>query len=101
MNETHLVAENMRGPEAVVLGLLVLMGLFIVLMYVIIKLVVYCRIFSKAGYCWAFGLLMVIPFAHCLLMLILAFSDWPVAKELRLLKSRAVVQFPPPPQQQG
>ena len=46
----------------------------------------YCRIFSKAGYSWAFGLLMLVPIANIIIPLVLAFSDWPIARELRLLK---------------
>ena len=48
----------------------------------------YCRIFSKAGYCWALGLLMLVPIANIIMPFILAFGDWPVQKEMRLLKQQ-------------
>ena len=38
----------------------------------------FCRIFSKAGYHWALGLLMIVPIANIIMPFILAFGDWPV-----------------------
>ena len=61
-----------------------LMGLFAT----VIGAIVYCMIFSKAGYCWALGLLMLVPIANIIMPLVLAFGDWPVRKELRLLKQQ-------------
>ena len=59
---------------------------FIVLVVTAIKVFGFCRIFSKAGYSWAFGLLMLLPMSEVVIPLILAFMDWPVCKELRLFK---------------
>ena len=52
----------------------------------------WCRIFSKAGYNWALGLLMMVPFAKTVAFFVLAFSDWPIAKEMRLLKQPPNIQ---------
>ena len=41
------------------------------------------KIFSKTGYGWALGLLMLIPIANLIMLLVLAFGDWPVLKELK------------------
>ncbi len=49
----------------------------------------YCRIFSKAGYCWALGLLMLVPIVNVVMLCILALGDWPVLIELRGLKQQA------------
>jgi hypothetical protein len=57
--------------------------LFIVLIGTIIKLFSFCRIFSKAGYGWAFGLLILLPFAELVIPLVLALLDWPIQKKLR------------------
>ena len=62
----------------------ILMGLIIL----IIKTLIYCKIFSKAGYCWALGLLMLVPIANIIMPFVLAFGDWPIQKELRLLKKQ-------------
>ena len=70
------------------LGMLVFV-ILAVLSVLIISILLWCKIFSKTGYHWAFGLLILIPFGNLVVILILAFSDWPVLKELRLLKERA------------
>jgi uncharacterized membrane protein YhaH (DUF805 family) len=78
------------GPVvAIVLALLVV---FVVLVVVAIKLLICCKIFSKAGYSWALGLLILIPIVNIIMAFFLAFADWPVQKELRRLKQQ---QQPP------
>lgn len=49
----------------------------------------FCRIFWKAGYCWALGLLMLVPIANVIMPFILAFGDWPIQKELRVLQQQS------------
>ncbi len=74
------------GIVAVLFGLLVFA----------LTILVWCKIFSKAGYSWALGLLMLVPVANFIMMLVLAFSDWPIHKELRLLKQpMPPAQVPP------
>ncbi|MBI5299126.1 MAG: hypothetical protein HY877_02360 [Deltaproteobacteria bacterium] len=60
------------------------------LAFLIFLIVVWCRIWSKTGNSGFFGLLMFIPLVNFIMMLVLAFSDWPIHKELRLLKERKV-----------
>ncbi len=66
--------------------ILILFIAFIVLAFAAIKVFSFCRIFSKAGYSWAFGLLMLLPFSEVVIPLVLALIDWPVCKDLRLFK---------------
>ena len=66
--------------------ILILFIAFIVLVLTAIKVFSFCKIFSKAGYSWAFGLLMLLPMAEIVIPLVLAFTDWPVCRELRLFK---------------
>ena len=73
------------GPAEVILILFIA---FIVLVVTAIKVFSFCRIFSKAGYSWAFGLLMLLPMAELVIPLVLAFIDWPVCRELRLFKQK-------------
>jgi hypothetical protein len=63
--------------------------LFIYLVIAVLIAVVYCKIYSKAGYPWAMGLLMLIPIVNLVMMLILAFSEWPIQKQLRQLQQMA------------
>jgi hypothetical protein len=64
-----------------------------VLIVTIIKVLIYCKIFSKAGYCWALGLLVLVPIASLIMSFILAFADWPILKELRALKQQSPVNI--------
>ncbi len=81
--ESVLALRGGPGPAEVIVILFIA---FIVLGFTAIKVFSFCRIFSKAGYSWAFGLLMLLPMAEVVIPLILAFMDWPVCKELRLFK---------------
>ena len=81
--ESVLAFSRVAGPMQL---MLILFITFIVLVFTAIKVFSFCRIFSKAGYSWAFGLLMLLPFSEIVIPLILALIDWPVCKELRLFK---------------
>ena len=81
MQPIHVLAHG-PGPAEV---LVILFIACIVLVVTAIKVFSFCMIFSKAGYSWAFGLLMLLPLAEVVVPLILALIDWPVCRELRLL----------------
>ncbi len=68
--------------------LLMMFGFFVGLIVVAIKVLIFCKIFSKAGYSWALGLLILVPIANIIMAFYLAFADWPVQKELRKLKQQ-------------
>ena len=67
--------------------IIVFAGLF-GLIVIAIKTLIFCKIFSKAGFSWALGLLMLIPIANIIMPFVLAFSDWPIHKKLRSLKQQ-------------
>jgi hypothetical protein len=71
------------------------------LVAIIFAVVIYWRIFSKAGYSGALGLLMLVPIANIVMLCILAFGEWPIYKELSYLRQQAMrgSQYPPSPQQ--
>jgi len=71
------------GPAELILILFITC---MVLTFKAIKVFSFCKIFSKAGYSWAFGLLMLLPMSEAIIPLILAFMDWPVCIEIRRLK---------------
>ncbi len=66
--------------------ILMLFIAFFVLAFTAVKVFSFCRIFSKAGYSWAFDLLMLLPLSEVVIPLVLALIEWPVCKELRLFK---------------
>ena len=59
---------------------IMMMGLFVTAIF-LFKLLLWWRIFSKAGYSGAFGLLLLAPFGAIIMLCILAFSAWPMAKK--------------------
>jgi len=50
------------------------------------------KIFAKAGYRGALGLLMLVPFVNLIMLCVLAFGEWPIQRELdhtkRMLSSK-------------
>ncbi|HDZ39885.1 MAG TPA: hypothetical protein ENH62_16705 [Marinobacter sp.] len=60
-----------------------------------IALIIWCKLFSKAGYPWALGLLVLVPIANIVVAFYLAFADWPVLKELRQLRQQQYPNNPP------
>ncbi len=67
-------------------------GIFMLLVTIgVIAVVVFAfwELFKKAGYPGAYGLLMLIPLVNIGVVLFLAFSDWPVLRELRAARGAA------------
>ena len=57
-------------------------GLFCVAA-ILFKIFLWWRVFSKAGYSGAFSMLILAPFGTLIMLCILAFSEWPIAKKLQ------------------
>ncbi len=75
-------------PAAILILIFVILSVLISLAATVITALVYCKIFSKAGFSWALGLLMLVPIANLVMMFCLAFADWPIHGELRVLRQR-------------
>ena len=80
--------EHGRHAVPVLAVLLIIFAVFVSLIVIAIKVLIYCKIFSKAGYSWALGLLMLVPIANIIMAFFLAFADWPIRRELRRLKQQ-------------
>jgi hypothetical protein len=67
------------------------------LIFIIFAVIIYWRIFAKAGYSGAMGLLMFVPIANIVVLCILAFGQWPIYKELNYLRQLVSLgqQYPP------
>lgn len=74
------------GPAVVIMVAFFLLALSVAIL--IIKAVVYCKIFHKAGYNWALGLLMLVPIASIIMPFVLAFGHWPILRELEQLRQQ-------------
>ena len=86
----ELAAPFQHCPDVapVIIAIFAIFGILLALIVVIIKVLIFCKIFSKAGYCWALGLLMLVPIVNIIMPFVLAFADWPIQKEMRLLKQQ-------------
>ena len=75
------------GLDAATIATLLAVMSILYFIAIAINVLVYCKIFSKTGHGWTFGLLAAIPGANLILLCVVAFSDWPILKELRQLKN--------------
>ena len=86
------------------LGTALLIGAIIGLVAIIFSVIIWWKIFSKAGYSGAMSLLMFIPIANLVVICMLAFGEWPIYRELNQLREMARNQqysqgrYPSPPQ---
>src|SRR5215216_7087898 len=79
---------NRSGVGAI--GLLFILGFSIIM--IIFAIVIWWKIFSKAGYSGAVGLLMFIPIVNLIALLILAFGEWPIQREVQMLRQQLAQQ---------
>jgi len=86
--EPLIVAHSGSDAARAIVPLVIMLALLFGFMVTVIKALICCKIFAKAGYCWAFGLLMLVPIADIIMAFILAFGDWPVQREVRLLRQQ-------------
>jgi len=65
-------------------------GLFCMLAVVVavvaLVITIWWKIWDKTGYGGALSLLMLLPVVNLIMLLVLAFGDWPVQQELRRLR---------------
>jgi hypothetical protein len=94
--ETFFKGENMSQTHFNMDGLPVFAGCFAFVIIGLLSLVVvaftvwlFCRIFTKAGYSWAFGLLVLVPLGQLIVLLILAFGQWPIHQQMQILHDQA------------
>ena len=74
------------GPIVVIIAAVFVLVLLVATL--VITAVVYCKIFHKAGYHWALGLLMLVPIVCIVMPFVLAFGEWPIHKELQRLRQQ-------------
>ena len=81
--------ENVfSGPEGAALGIFMIAFYGMGCLAMILGLVAQWKIFSKTGNSGALSLLMLVPLVGIAVWLWLAFSEWPIERELAALKGR-------------
>jgi hypothetical protein len=50
--------------------------------------IVFCKISSKAGYPWWYGLGMFVPLVNVFVIIAFAFSEWPIEMEMLDMRLR-------------
>ena len=73
-------------PRFAVGGVATLIMTVLGLLGLILGIIIWWRIFSKAGYSGLLGLLMFVPLANLIVLLVLAFGTWPIEKEVQRLR---------------
>ena len=72
-------------------------GCGVMLLVIGLMVLVWWKIFAKAGYGGGFGLLMLVPGVNVVMICILAFGTWPVLRELEDLRRRQSAPPTTPP----
>ncbi len=89
---------------AAILGAGLFIYLIIMLAMIVFAVIIWWKIFSKAGYSGAMGLLMFVPVANLIVLCILAFGEWPILRELNALRQNSargpMYAYNPPPSPQ-
>ena len=67
------------------IGMFVFVG-FMALMSIVLMLIIWWKIFSKAGWPGAVSLVMLVPFVNLIMIVYFAFATWPIQRELEALK---------------
>ncbi|MBZ5635173.1 MAG: hypothetical protein LAO55_18780 [Acidobacteriia bacterium] len=55
----------------------------------ILPVIAFWKIFAKAGHSGALGLLLLVPLVNVVMFFFLAFSEWPILKELEALRHKS------------
>ena len=83
---------------AAILASFGLIGGLIALASLVFGIIIYWKIFSKAGYNGAMSLLLFVPIANIIVLCILAFGEWPIYRELNQLRQMRNAQYQQNPQ---
>jgi uncharacterized membrane protein YhaH (DUF805 family) len=86
------------GALAALTGVTLLVFTLIMVAAIVFSVIIYWKIFSKAGYSGALGLLMFVPIANIVVLCILAFGEWPIYRELNQLRQMAAARYGQNPQ---
>lgn len=79
-----------QSPDAAIGICFIVAYLLFALLGTALAIFMFGRIFSKAGYSWAMAFIVLVPVVGgFVVMIMLAFMDWPVLQQLRALQGTA------------
>ena len=80
--------QIVQNLDPVLLWIGLILASLVVLTTLVTVAVIYCKMFSKAGYHWALGLLVVVPIGCVIMPFVLAFGHWPIHRRLEELRRK-------------
>jgi uncharacterized membrane protein len=80
-----VVTDNSNAIGGVGLAVLIIIGIAFWLVFVI----AYIKIITRAGYSGWWVLIIIVPIANIVMLLIFAYKEWPIQRELRELRGWA------------
>jgi len=66
------------------------LGMFLAILFNALMVVIWWKIFDKAGKSAPLSLLMLVPLVNFYMMFHIAFSEWPVRRELDELRMKGI-----------
>jgi uncharacterized membrane protein YhaH (DUF805 family) len=83
-----MIAKSSTTPGGLESGALAVIVIIYVAVFILF-LIGWVKILSKAGYSGWWVLIGLVPLVNLVMLLVFAFSDWPVLQEVRRLRSGA------------
>ena len=87
--EVKTVPGGVSHKERMMLRSIGPIEITIILLVGILPVIAFWKIFAKAGYPGALGLLLLVPLVNLVMFFFLAFSQWPVLRELETLRRKS------------
>ncbi|HXW76928.1 MAG TPA: hypothetical protein VEJ20_05910 [Candidatus Eremiobacteraceae bacterium] len=85
---------NSLGPGAGIMAAFFGIWGIVCLAVFVIMLIAYWKIVERAGYSGALSLLVLVPIVNVIMLLVFAFSEWPVQQQLRLARGVTQTNLP-------
>jgi uncharacterized membrane protein len=78
------------SPDQALAALAAMSGIFLIigLISIALTVLIYYFIFKRTGMNPWLSLLMLVPIANLVMLLILAFSEWPIEREVKMLRAQ-------------
>jgi uncharacterized membrane protein YhaH (DUF805 family) len=92
------VTQPNLDPTAIQAQILAMSGTIAIvsLVFLLIAILIWFMIFKRTGMNPWLSLLMLVPIVNFVMLLILAFTEWPVQREARMLRAQAGGTYPGP-----